>query len=165
MSLKDVKYDAFISYRHTDPDGYVAKTLHKKLETFRIPKSVVKKHNLKSRRISRVFRDEEELPLEGSLNDSINIALQNAGKLIVICSPRLQESVWCQKEIDTFISLHGRDNVVLVLVEGEPEQSFPRQLTFDGEKIIEPLAADVRGQDKKEINKKMEARLWLSSEH
>ena len=156
MSLKDVKYDAFISYRHTDPDGYVAKTLHKKLETFKIPRSVVKKHNLKSRRISRVFRDEEELPLEGSLNDSINMALQNAGKLIVICSPRLQESVWCQKEIDTFISLHGRDNVVLVLVEGEPEQSFPRQLTFDGEKVIEPLAADVRGKNKRQMKKQMD---------
>ena len=63
-NLKDVKYDAFISYRHTDPDGYVAKTLHKKLETFKIPRSVVKKLNLKSRRISRVFRDEEELPVD-----------------------------------------------------------------------------------------------------
>ena len=31
------KYDAFISYRHCDPDKYVAELLHKQMEAFRLP--------------------------------------------------------------------------------------------------------------------------------
>lgn len=32
---KDWQYDAFISYRHTQPDSFVAQTLHRCLENFR----------------------------------------------------------------------------------------------------------------------------------
>lgn len=35
----DLKYDAFISYRHCDVDQFVAKNLHKKLEAFKLPKA------------------------------------------------------------------------------------------------------------------------------
>ena len=50
------------------------------------------------------------------------------------------------KEIDTFIELHGRENVLAVLVDGEPVDSFPHQLCVDENgNPVEPLAADVRG--------------------
>ncbi|MGI6086089.1 MAG: hypothetical protein ACOYIF_11765 [Acetivibrionales bacterium] len=39
---KNYTYDAFISYRHTEPDKAVAERLHRLLETFKIPKSIVK---------------------------------------------------------------------------------------------------------------------------
>ena len=32
------KYDAFISYRHTEPDKSIAEKLHKMLETYRASK-------------------------------------------------------------------------------------------------------------------------------
>lgn len=157
------KYDAFISYRHCEPDKFVAETLHKQLEAFRLPSNVVKKIKKNDpdakTRITRVFRDEEELPLANNLADPIVDALKNSEWLIVICSPRLKESMWCKKEIDTFIELHGKEKVLAVLVEGEPRDSFPEQLTFreievkkyDGTKEIikepiEPLAADARGK-------------------
>ena len=34
-------YDAFISYRHTDLDKFVAEELHKQLESFKIPKKII----------------------------------------------------------------------------------------------------------------------------
>lgn len=163
-NTKEFHYDAFISYRHVDPDRFVAEKLHKELENFKLPKNIeaqLKKSNPDAKtKISRVFRDEEELPLSSSLEDQIVEALKNTDYLIVICSPRLKESQWCRKEIETFISLHGVDRVLAVLVEGEPGDSFPEELLTrereitgkDGKKTtikedIEPLAADVRAEN------------------
>lgn len=162
------RYDAFISYRHTELDKFVAEKLHKELEAFSLPRSVAKKRKGQKTKIERVFRDKDELPLTSNLEDPIVQALQSTEWLIVICSPRLRESMWCRKEIETFVALRGREHVLAVLIEGEPAQSFPDELLYrveerplpDGtvEEIkipVEPLAADVRGKTKKEMLKAM----------
>jgi len=147
-------YDAFISYRHNELDKFVAENLHRQLEAFKLPKNLAKNENLKKKKIERVFRDRDELPLASNLEDPIVEALKSSEYLIVICSPRLKESIWCQKEIQTFIELHGRQRVFAVLVEGEPEDSFPKELlTDENGNLIEPLAADVRGKNKAEVKK------------
>ena len=161
---KKFEYDAFISYRHCELDKFVAENLHKQLEAFRMPKNLARKRKGSKNRIERVFRDKEELPLTSNLNDPIMAALHSSEWLIVICSPRLRESMWCKKEIETFVNLYGRERVLAVLVEGEPEESFPDELLYKIEKrempngtmeevkvSVEPLAADVRGKSKKEI--------------
>ncbi|MBQ7557953.1 MAG: hypothetical protein IJT00_07805, partial [Lachnospiraceae bacterium] len=64
---------------------------------------------------------------------------------------------------ETFVGLHGRDHVLLVLAEGEPEESFPEILLHEdiitrdengSETTVrvdrEPLAADCRGNDNRE---------------
>ena len=43
-----MRYDAFISYRHSELDSFVAKNIHKSLETFKVPKAVAKKSGKKS---------------------------------------------------------------------------------------------------------------------
>ena len=171
MNLQEIKYDAFISYRHCELDQFVATTLHKELEAFRLPKAIAKQLQAKGitrKKIERVFRDRDELPITNNLADPITNALQNSEFLLVICSPRLRESLWCRKEIETFIKMHGREHIFAVLIEGEPADSFPEELLYE-EKItvdengnehvekvsIEPLAADVRGKNKKEICKKI----------
>lgn len=172
MSIKDSKFDAFISYRHAELDKFVAETLHKKLEAFRLPSSVRRKNNLSRDRIRRVFRDRDELPLASDLAEQITDALRNSEYLIVICTPRLPQSKWCLKEIDTFIQMHGRENIFAILAEGEPSESFPPQLIYTEETVlnsdnipevvrkpVEPLAADVRGKNKKEIRKKISEEL------
>ena len=166
--MKKYTYDAFISYRHTELDKFVAENLHKMLEAFRLPGNIAKKKKEGRTRIERVFRDKEELPLTSNLEDPIMRALQQSEYLIVICSPRLRESLWCRKEIETFIGLHGREKVLAVLIEGEPSQSFPEELLYVNETVqkpdgttevvkkpMEPLAADVRGKNKKEMIKAM----------
>ncbi|MBQ8412903.1 MAG: TIR domain-containing protein, partial [Lachnospiraceae bacterium] len=163
-------YDAFISYRHTELDKYVAELLHKKLETFKTPKSIIKKNPACKKRIERVFRDKEELPLTNNLEDPIINAIKESEYLIVICSPRLKESRWCKREIETFIQCHGQQKVLAVLIEGEPHESFPDEILYvdevvqysDGtmgaiKKPVEPLAADLRGSSKKEIKKALDS--------
>ena len=159
MKENNYKYDAFISYRHCDLDKYVAENLHKLLESYDLPKNIKTKLNIKGKPIKRVFRDQEELPLSSNLEDPIIEALKDSKYLIVICSPRLKESMWCKKEIETFKKLRGRKNIFCVLVEGEPKDSFPKEVLFDDDNktMVEPLAADVRGETKKEVLKKLKS--------
>lgn len=157
MEMK-MKYDAFISYRHAELDTYVAKRIHKALETYRVPYAIKKKSGKK--RISRVFRDQEELPIGSSLTDTIEFALKESEFLIVICSPRTPESEWVQREIDTFIKIHDRYHILAVLIEGEPNESFPGALlTDESGKPVEPLAADVRGANYREVNQKLRSEI------
>lgn len=166
MGLENVKYDAFISYRHSDLDKFNAMTIQRKLENFKLPKSLYGKTANGKTKIARVFRDQDELPLASNLSDPIQMALENSEFLIVICTPRLLESQWCAKEIETFIKLHGREHVLAVLAEGEPEQSFPDALRFATKIVLdekgneheetvelEPLAADTRGSNQRERKK------------
>ncbi len=178
VAAKKGQYDAFISYRHTQPDSFVAQTLHRYLESFKLPRNVARHKEKESdegqikTRIRRVFRDREELPLVSNLADPITEALAHSEYLIVICSPRLNESIWCRKEIETFIRMHDREHVLAVLAEGEPEISFPEELLFreeeeqkpDGSVVyhkipVEPLAADVRGSTRREMRRKIKNEL------
>ena len=141
------RYSAFISYRHMTPDQEIARKLHRLIETYSVP-SALRKNG--ARHPGKVFRDQEELPLSADLGSDIEAALENSDWLICICSPRYLESKWCQRELEYFIEHKGRDHVLTVLAEGEPETSFPELLRFEtdasGNRIeLEPLAADVRG--------------------
>lgn len=114
----DIHYNAFISYRHHPDDIRVASEIHKGLEHFKIPRAIRKTSGS-----MRLFRDKEELPITSHLTDDIGRALENSDFLIVICSPHTKESVWVQREIETFLKTHSRDKVLTVLASGEPYYS------------------------------------------
>ena len=168
---RQYKYDAFISYRHTELDKFVAEKIHKYLESFKLPKNIRNKQGLRRTKIERVFRDKEELTITNNLEDPIVQALRDSEYLIVICSPRTKESVWCCKEIEKFIEFHGRHKILPVLIEGEPGESFPQELLVDEEvvlergvstihrKDVEPLAADVRADSKSKMCKLIKSEL------
>ncbi len=150
-----LKYNAFISYRHSEADSKIASEVQTRLERFRIPQAIVKKTGVK--RIERIFRDKEELPITSDLNEDIDMALANSDKLIVICSTRTGESIWVRKEIETFLKYHDKKDVFTVLVDGEPEEVIPDILMHDTvttvlpgggietkEEFIEPLSCDYR---------------------
>ena len=172
------RYDAFISYRHVEPDRGWAKWLHGALETYRVPKQLVAKGYPK--RLGRVFRDEEELPANADLSSQITAALDESKFLIVVCSPRAVESRWVNAEVEHFRKLGRHDRILALLIEGEPGQSFPKALveirrsvvdagsdgtTFTREVVedVEPLAADVRPErsDQKPQALRNNARLRL----
>ena len=152
------RYAAFISYRHVSPDQEIAKALHTAIETYGIPAAVKKQTGKK--RMGKVFRDQEELPISADLGGDIETALDASEWFIAICSPRYLESRWCLREMEYFISKKGRGHVLTVLVEGEPSDSFPEMIRFTeneaGERVeTEPLAANVRGANLSESLKKL----------
>ena len=142
-----VLYDAFISYRHAGVDLAWALWLHRALEGFRTPRSLVAKGVKK--RLMRVFRDEDELHASSDLNEVVFEALHSSRFLIVICSPRGAELKWVNAEINEFLKIGRRDFILPLLIEGEPGQAFPPALQFmDATGLAEPLAADVRDAPK-----------------
>ena len=160
--MEQQKYCAFISYRHQSPDDVIAKALHTAIETYGVPAGIRKKTGKK--KLGRVFRDQEELPLSANLGSDIETALDSSDWFIAICSPRYLESRWCLRELEYFMQKKGRDRVLAVLVEGEPETSFPEVLRFSMDEAgnrteVEPLAANLRGSDWKKKLKDEKLRL------
>lgn len=160
---KKYKYDAFISYRHIEPDLTIAKILHDMIEKFNIPKYLRtvsnKESSIDDKHVFRVFRDREELSTR-DLSTMIEEAIADSENLIVICSKRTSLSPWCRKEVQLFKKIHGVNNIIPVLIEGEPDESFIDELknlkaTFinsenvEEEKNIELLAADIRPDEVK----------------
>ncbi|MBO6108019.1 MAG: toll/interleukin-1 receptor domain-containing protein [Eubacterium sp.] len=149
-----MKYAAFISYRHDGLDEKAAVRIQKEIENYRIPKKIVsamsddissfdeqasadesvyseKKAEVtaNNRIIGKVFRDADEFGASSDLSEAIREALDESEWLIAICSERYLESKWCMEEIDHFISTRGYDKIIVILLDGEPQTSFPRALT------------------------------------
>lgn len=158
-------YNAFISYRHLDPDAYVAEKIQKLLENYRPPKGAGEKE-----RIEYVFLDRAELPTSKSLDQSLRDALFSSDYLIIILSEHYKESFWCMEEVRAFKEHHGGkvDRILPVLVSGEPGDVLPEEICFeeymetapDGtlrkvRKELEPLCCDVRADTKKERDRKL----------
>lgn len=159
------KYHAFISYSHSDKKW--ADWLHKTLETYQIPSSIRATtngdKNKLSSKLTPIFRDREELPTSSGLSSAIMSALEESKYLIVICSPNSAKSKYVNREIVDFKHHHGEENVLAIIVSGEPyaldkldrfnpdEEAFPLALKYhvDSEKnltdrSVEPIAADAR---------------------
>jgi tetratricopeptide (TPR) repeat protein len=163
-NLGAYKYKAFISYSHQDKTW--ANWLHKRLETYPVPKRIIGNETTKGivpRRLTPIFRDREELEAAGSLSDKIQAALVSSENMVVLCSPRSAKSHWVNQEILQYKRLHPDGDIFSVIADGEPfasgmpgredEECFPSALRFeigkDGEltdKPAEPLAADLRPQ-------------------
>jgi len=155
------KYWAFISYSSKDKD--YARWLIKKIETYRIPSNLV---GLKTsygeipKRIYPLFRDRDELRVSANLGDELDKALVASKFLMVICSPHSADpSSWVNKEIIRFKTLANEQNIIALIVSGEPNatdkgspetECFPHALrhTVNKDGIVttdreEPLAADI----------------------
>lgn len=156
-----IHYNAFISYRHHPEDIRVATQIHRALERFHVPKALRKKAKLPM----RLFRDKDELPITSNLTGDIFEALENSDYLIVICSVHTRESMWVQREIETFLQTHPRERVLTVLVNGEPYEVIPEILLYQdvtdpitGEVVrqpIEPLSCDWRMGHRKAIKEEL----------
>lgn len=152
MESKKFKYDFFISYKHGDPDSEIASYIQHLLEHYSIPKEIQEKCG--KTKIARVFRDESELSASSDLTKDIREQLENSEYLIVICSPNTRNSRWVTQEINTFMEVRDAFHILPVLIEGEPQDSFPEILLQ-----TEPMAADFRGKTKKDIRRQCQSEI------
>jgi eukaryotic-like serine/threonine-protein kinase len=155
-------YRAFLSYSHRDAS--FARKLHQRLETYRVPASLVGQPTGLGpipKRIAPIFRDRDELSSAADLGEKIRDALQLSRSLVVAASPASARSPWVEKEVRAFKALGRADRVFTIIVDGEPNASdrpgleaqecFCPALRFAvdaaGELTTtraEPLAADAR---------------------
>ena len=146
---RPLRYRAFMSYSHSDER--FAGRLHRRIEGYRMPRSVVGKSTPRGEvpsKLSPVFQDRNELPAANSLKEEVISALSDSACLIVLCSPAARASRWVNQEIALFRSLHPDRPILAALLDGEPADAFPDALTAPGSDGLarEPIAADFRSQ-------------------
>ncbi len=142
----EIRYRAFISYSHVDKA--FARSLHRRLEGYRIPKHLVgsdSRFGPVPARLTPIFRDIDELPASTDLSAEIKAALAASDALILLCSPQAKASQWVAREIALFQELHGTSRPIFcALVSGDPQEVLPTLLKAQSD----PIAADFRkGQD------------------
>ena len=115
-------YDVFFSYRHKNLDNIITQKTFQFVEDYRLPASLRRKGY---QNIHRAFRDTEELPVSRVLSDTIDKALRSTNCLIVVCSTETPSSEWVDREVETFIELGRAEHVYPLLIDGDPESSFP----------------------------------------
>lgn len=121
---------AFISYNHNDVKW--GKWLQKNLENYKLPSEI---HNEfeDSKYIRPIFRDQTDLNT-GILANTLRDNLENSKFLIVLCSPNSAKSEWCSKEVETFIKWGRIEQIIPLIVDGQPNcynpdlECFPRYL-------------------------------------
>ncbi|MCG8506940.1 MAG: toll/interleukin-1 receptor domain-containing protein [Sphingomonadales bacterium] len=157
------RYKAFISYSHRDRRW--GRWLLRAIETYRVPRRLVGRATFRGkvpRRLAPVFRDRDELPAAEDLSAKVREALEQSEFLIIVCSPDAAASRWVNQEILEFKRLRGEDNLLAVIVDGEPFAServgdaaecFPpglrRKVGPDSavtDARAEPVAADLRSE-------------------
>ena len=156
------RYYAFLSYSHKDQA--TADWLHRELERFRVPSSLVGRltsAGVVPKRLTPIFRDRHELAAADDLGAEIRSALASSQFLVVLCSPAAAKSRWTNAEIDAFKRTRPDGCVLAAIVEGEPfaseirgredEECFPPALRHKYDrrgratsKRAEPIAADLR---------------------
>lgn len=170
------KYWAFISYSSNDRATVV--WLTKKIEGYRVPSTLIglsTKSGPVPKRLYPIFRDRDELRTGSDLKTALDEALRSSKFLIVVCSPNSAvDSSWVNEEIKYFKTLPQGDNILAIIVAGEPNatlrgeaeiECFPpalrRSVDLSGDNTTvppEPLAADLSREDQ---NKRVSRRKAL----
>lgn len=147
QSIDAQRYAAFISYSHSDQE--TARWLQQRIENYRVPTALVGqtgRFGPIGKRVGKLYRDRYDAPAGGTLREEIDAALTQSDALIVVCSPRAAASKHVNEEIAHFRGLGRGARIVPVIIEGDPETSFPPALMQNGE----PLGADLRaGKDER----------------
>src|SRR4051794_41525961 len=135
------RYYAFLSYSHKDKE--LAEWLHRELEKFRVPHSLAGKltaNGVVPRRLTPVFRDQQDLSAGADLGEEIKAALAASQFLVVLCSPTAATSHWTNAEIENFKRTRPEGCVLAAVAAGEPfasdvpghesEECFPPALRY-----------------------------------
>lgn len=122
------RYYAFISYNHRDERE--AKWLQRQLEHYRLP-SVARKEIGEDIKIRPVFRYVVNLSL-GDLRRQVKEELDASKFLIVVCSPNsaqpnIEGKHWVNDEVTHFIEAGRVDDIIPVIVDGEPNVGGERE--------------------------------------
>lgn len=134
-------------------DTQIANTLADSLRKYRLPKGTVP---------AEPGLDYRKIYVDNSgsdFDDSVKMLLDHSRYLIVICSPLAKPSTAIRARIVYFRHFRRDEDVIAVIVRGEPIDSFPELFIekkmvqhimpdmriVEREETIEPVASDLRG--------------------
>ncbi len=149
------KYD--ICILSTKPDELTARRLGESISRYRLPpKTKLSDPALDYRRL--IYDCDED-----SLDKGRRGILERSRFLVLICSPTTKNNPTILERLDCFRGNHGKEDIIAVLAEGEPIDSFPPSFietatvqhilpdmtVVERTETIEPVAADLRGATKR----------------
>ncbi len=154
-------YTAFVSYSHKDDKW--ARWLLRALEAYRVPRHLVGTEGTNGTvpsKLTRIFRDREELAAGSCLDAKIQEALEQSQTLLVVCSPNAVHSYGVNQEIELFRQMRGDEHIFYIIKDGEPRaeargldpalECFPKALLDHSRETSTPygvpLAADARAK-------------------
>lgn len=149
------RYDIY--YLSPVPDARTAQVLAESIRRYRLPSGV--KLPDPGLDYQRTMLDLSGKPID----DALRQALDQSRFLVLFCSPDTKSDPVILEKMEYFRSVHGQENIVAVMVRGEPIDSFPesfiekktvRHIMPDMSVVervdtIEPVAADLRGNTRK----------------
>lgn len=120
---------AFLSY--SDADESAAQALRRQLERFRVPRALQASHGS---RLGPFFPNDrsDRGPAEAE-------RLADADQLLVCCGPTTPDSERVAADIDAFLRLRGHEQIIMVLLDGDPREALPQRL-----RGRDPIVADFR---------------------
>lgn len=141
----DKTYDIFISYAHEDE--VFARPFFRALKGYYSARNG-------SRKKLAIFWDDTEAAVN-DLDKGIAEAIKASRKMIVVCSPAARKSEWVNKEVKLFSECHGAENIIPILISGDPSSAFPH--SFSVLFSQEPWAPDFRNGSPSEPRKNKSA--------
>lgn len=151
------KYYAFISYSSKDTEW--GKRLQRKLERYRMPATLCRKHGWGRTPIKPVFFAPTDIQ-PGGLTEELQERLKASRNLIVICSPNSAQSEWVGKEIEFFHKLGRTKQIHFFIVDGIPHSGDKETECFNF--IIDKLSLpEILGAN---VNEKIYRWPWLNKE-
>ena len=154
-------YDIYIVSAKND--AVIAEELASSIRQYKLPRDVVLPDSSLDYR--RIFTDTEE----DAMDDQTRELLDHSVFLIVLCSPDAKDNHSLNKKLEYFRELRHNQNIVAVIVRGEPAEAFPESFiekkselhilpdmtVVEREGTIEPIAADLRADNKKRYKQLM----------
>ena len=137
-------------------DEELAEKLADSIRRYRLPRGVKLPEGLDYRRILLEHAEEE-------LDDEGRLRLRGSRYLALLCSPETRDHPGVLERLRYFRHTHGKEQVIAIIAEGEPIDSFPESF-IEKKKVrhimpdlsvveridtIEPVAADLRADSKR----------------
>ncbi len=114
-------YRAFIS--HSAADQAAARRILRRMNEFVMPREL---RGAQGARLGRILLGQGEQPSAQGANAPVLLErMAQVEWLIVICSISGASSATVDAEIDAFLAARKRDNLIAILVEGEPHNALP----------------------------------------
>lgn len=108
--MREFKYNAFISYKHS-----TSKQEAKKIEVT-IQKYLISRFK---RSKIKIFRDAKSVTVEKNLSLKIENALRKSEHLIYLATPEAMKSNWVKKELLFWFETLERDELIIILLDGK----------------------------------------------
>ena len=155
------QFDICIS--STIQDRAIAELLAQKLKAYRLPRGV---RIPQGRDYRRILLDTDEKPFD----DDVRAMLNSSRVLLMICTPRTPKSEAMCRRMEYFKRTYVGENIIGVLAEGEPQDSFPPHFVevktvrrilpdmtvVEREETVEPVAADLRSDTPRQARQRLQ---------